>query len=31
MLAIQMVDLKRQYAHIKQEVDTAIQNVINNF
>jgi dTDP-4-amino-4,6-dideoxygalactose transaminase len=30
MVAIQMVDLKRQYAHIKQEVDTAIQNVIDN-
>jgi dTDP-4-amino-4,6-dideoxygalactose transaminase len=30
MVAIQMVDLKRQYAHIKQEVDIAIQNVIDN-
>jgi dTDP-4-amino-4,6-dideoxygalactose transaminase len=30
MQAIQMVDLKRQYQHIKKEVDTAIQNVIDN-
>jgi UDP-2-acetamido-2-deoxy-ribo-hexuluronate aminotransferase len=30
MIPIQMVDLKRQYAEIKNEVDTAIQNVIDN-
>ncbi|RYZ45340.1 MAG: DegT/DnrJ/EryC1/StrS family aminotransferase [Sphingobacteriales bacterium] len=29
MHQIQMVDLKRQYAHIKTEVDAAIQNVID--
>jgi dTDP-4-amino-4,6-dideoxygalactose transaminase len=30
MAPIQMVDLKRQYSHIKNEVDAAIQDVINN-
>jgi len=30
MIPIQMVDLKRQYAEIKNEVDTAIQTVIDN-
>ena len=30
MQKIQMVDLKRQYDHIKTEVDAAIQNVIDN-
>lgn len=30
MQGIQMVDLKRQYQHIKTEVDTAIQSVIDN-
>jgi dTDP-4-amino-4,6-dideoxygalactose transaminase len=30
MKGLQMVDLKRQYQHIKSEVDTAIQNVIDN-
>lgn len=29
-MQLQMVDLKRQYAHIKEEVDTAIQQVITN-
>lgn len=29
MLPLQMVDLKRQYQHIKTEVDTAIQQVID--
>ena len=30
MVPIQMVDLKRQYAHIKNEVDAAIQDVVSN-
>src|SRR6185369_339962 len=30
MQAIQMVDLKQQYAKIKKEVDSAIQEVIDN-
>ncbi|MFN6373733.1 MAG: DegT/DnrJ/EryC1/StrS family aminotransferase [Chitinophagia bacterium] len=30
MVPIQMVDLKRQYAHIKNEVDVAIHEVIDN-
>src|SRR5690349_1573758 len=30
MRAIQMVDLKLQYAKIKEEIDTAIQEVIDN-
>lgn len=30
MVPIQMVDLKRQYAHIKNEVDAAIHEVIDN-
>ncbi|MFA6151948.1 MAG: DegT/DnrJ/EryC1/StrS family aminotransferase [Chitinophagaceae bacterium] len=30
MQGIQMVDLKRQYQHIKTEVDAAIQSVIDN-
>jgi UDP-2-acetamido-2-deoxy-ribo-hexuluronate aminotransferase len=30
MVPIQMVDLKRQYLHIKNEVDAAIQDVISN-
>ncbi|MBS1589901.1 MAG: DegT/DnrJ/EryC1/StrS aminotransferase family protein, partial [Bacteroidetes bacterium] len=29
MQKIQMVDLKRQYAHIKPAIDKAIQNVID--
>ena len=30
MVPIQMVDLKRQYAHIKEEVDSAIQQILND-
>ncbi|HOA39806.1 MAG TPA: DegT/DnrJ/EryC1/StrS family aminotransferase, partial [Flavihumibacter sp.] len=30
MHPIQMVDLKRQYAHIKESVDAAIHEVIDN-
>ncbi len=30
MHKLQMVDLRRQYLHIKEEVDAAIQNVIDN-
>src|SRR6478735_10892721 len=30
MRQIQMVDLKKQYAHIKEEVDSAIHDVLDN-